>query len=71
MNYFTSELTKTRPLLDYVNVHSITASFNPTQDGWEDKKGTLTSFSSVTCTYVRISPQNLLTFSFNPFPRLV
>ena len=30
-----------------------------------------TSFSSVTSTNVRISPQNFLTFSFNPFDRLV
>ena len=30
-----------------------------------------TSFSSVTSTNVGISPQNFLTFSFNPFATLV
>ena len=30
-----------------------------------------TSFSPVTSTNVRISPKNFLTFSFNPFDRLV
>ena len=35
------------------------------------QKGPPTSFSPVTSTNVRISPQNFLTFSFNPFDRLV
>ena len=35
------------------------------------QKGPATSFSSVTSTNVGISPQNFLTFSFNPFDRLV
>ena len=35
------------------------------------QKGPPTSFSPVTYTNVRISPQNFLNFSFNPFDRLV
>ena len=35
------------------------------------QKDPLTSFSSVTSTNVGISPENFLTFSFNPFARLV
>ena len=37
----------------------------------DGKKAPPTSFSPVTSTNVRISPQNCLTFSFNPFDRLV
>ena len=46
---------------------------NPIQDG----RGTVqkgpppTCFFPATCTNVGISPQNFLTFSFNPFDRLV
>ena len=36
-----------------------------------DKKAPPTSFSPATSTNVGISPQNFLTFSFNPFDRLV
>ena len=43
-------------------------SFNPNQDGGQ--KGPPTSFSSVTSTNVIISPENFLTFSFNPFDGL-
>ena len=43
--------------------------FNPFQDGY--KKNSRSSFSPVTSTEVRISYQNFLTFSFNPFSRLV
>ena len=39
--------------------------------GGGGQKGSPTSFSPVTPTNVRISPQNFLTFSFNPFDRLV
>ena len=39
--------------------------------GGGGQKGPATSFSSVTSTNVGISPQNFLTFSFNPFDRLV
>ena len=35
------------------------------------QKGPSTSFSPVTSTNVGIRPQNFLTFSFNPFDRLV
>ena len=35
------------------------------------KKGPPTSFFPVTSTNVGISPQNFLTFSFNPFATLV
>ena len=42
------------------------ADLNPIQDG-EGQKAPPTSFSPVTSTNVRISPQNFLTFSFNPF----
>ena len=35
------------------------------------KKALPTSFSPVTSTNVGIRPQNFLTFSFNPFDRLV
>ena len=40
--------------------------FNPIQDGSEAEKGPSTSFSPVTSASVGISPQNFLTFSFNP-----
>ena len=43
-------------------------NINPIQDGGT-KKALPTSFSPVTSTNVRISPQNFLTFSFNPFDR--
>ena len=46
-----------------VNVNSI-------QDGGREKDPP-TSFSLVTSTNVGISPQNLLTFSFNPFATLI
>ena len=39
--------------------------------GGVDKKGTSTSFSPVTSTNVGIRFQNFLSFSFNPFDRLV
>ena len=38
--------------------------------GW-GQKGLPTSFSPVTSTNVRFGPQNFLTFSFNPFARVV
>ena len=46
-------------------------AFNPIQDKGGSKRGPSTSFSPVTSTNVTISPQNFLTFSFNPFDRLV
>ena len=47
--------------------------FNPIQDGGGGggQKGPPTSFSPVTSTNIGIRPQNFLTFSFNPFDRLV
>ena len=47
--------------------------FNPIRDwgGRGGKKAPPTSFSTVTSTNVGIRPQNFLTFSFNPFERLV
>ena len=42
---------------------------NPIEDGGQ--KGPPTSFPPVTSTNVRISPQNFLTFSLNPFATLV
>ena len=45
--------------------------FNPIQDAGGRQKGPPISFSSVTSTNVGISPQNFLTFSFNPFATLV
>ena len=45
-------------------------NINPIQDG-EGQKGPATSFSPVTSTNAGIIPQNFLTFSFNPFDRLV
>ena len=48
---------------------------NPIQDGrgkgGGGQKDPPTSFSPVTYTNVGIRPQNFLTFSFNPFDRLV
>ena len=38
--------------------------------GGGGKKASPTSFSPVTSTNVRVSPQDFLTFSFNPFDRL-
>ena len=46
-------------------------SFNPIQDWGGGKKAPPASFSPVTSTTVGINPQNFLTFSFNPFDRLV
>ena len=40
---------------------------NPIQEGEGVQKGPPTSFSFVTSTNVRISPQNFLTFSFITF----
>ena len=47
--------------------HVILNSINPIQDGGE---GPATSFSPVTSTKVEFDPQNVLTFSFNPFAAL-
>ena len=49
--------------------------FNPIQDGGGagggGAKRPTTSFSPVTSTNIGLSPQNFLTFSFNPFATLV
>ena len=48
---------------------------NPIQDGGRGgggrQKGPPTSFSPVTSTNVGVSPQNFLTFSFNPLATVV
>ena len=46
---------------------------NPIQDGEEggEAKSPPTSFSSITSANIGISPQNFLTFSFNPCATLV
>ena len=45
-------------------------AFNPIQDGGGAKRPPA-SFSPVTSTNVEFGPQNVLTFSFNPFATLV
>ena len=55
---------------------SASQGLNPIQDGGDGGRGGQkgpppTIFSPVTSTNVGLSPQNFLTFSFNPFPRLV
>ena len=44
---------------------------NPIQDDRGFKKVPLTSFPPVTSANIEISPQNFMTFSFNPFATLV
>ena len=52
------------------NIHN--PVFNPIQDGgWPKSPPPPTSFSSVTSGNVKISPRNILTFSFNTFATLV
>ena len=46
-------------------------SFNPIQDWGGGAKRPPTSFSPVTSTNVGISPENFLSFSFNPFVTLL
>ena len=46
-------------------------NFNSIQDGVGGQKGPPTSFSPVTSKNVGFGPQNLLTFSLNPFATLV
>ena len=49
-----------------------TSYFNPIQDWGEGGQKSLpTSFSPVTSTNVGISRQNFVTFSFNPFDKLL
>ena len=52
-----------------LNIHVI--MFSPIQDGGGVKNAPPTSFSPLASTVVEISPQNLLTFSFNLFATLV
>ena len=66
------------PVRIYVNKieNRVTFKINPIQDGWmggaqKSPPLPVTSFPPVTSTKVRISPQNFLTFSFNPFDRLL
>ena len=55
------------------SIKSFQVGFNPIQDGGGrgDKKANPISFLSVTSANVGIIPQNILTFSFNPFATLV
>ena len=46
-------------------------SFSPIEDEGGGAKRPPTSFSPVASTNVGLSPQNFLTFSFNPFAMLV
>ena len=57
----------------HIFVFNIFWAFNPIQDGGGEEcaKEPPDSFFPVTSTNVRISPQNFLTFSFNPFENLV
>ena len=60
-------------LLVIICKSSIKSVVNPIQDeeGWGWAEAPPTSFAPVTSTNIRISPQNFLTFSVNPFDRLV
>ena len=71
---FQSEITFFPAYLKGFQLPKIVSNFRvyPIQDGWEvGQKDPPTSFSPVTSTNVGISSQNVLTFSFNPFDRLV
>ena len=57
--------------VEILNFFKPELKLNPIQDGGGGQKGPFTSFSPVTFTNVGIRPQNFLTFSFNPFDRLV
>ena len=46
-------------------------TFEPIQDGGGGQKSPSARFSTASSTNVAISPQNFLTFSFNPFATLV
>ena len=63
-------IRKTLIIFFFWNKQYVYIAFNPIQDGG-GKKAPPTSFSPVTSTNVGISPKNFLTFSFNPFDRLV
>ena len=54
----------------WLSIFAYNLNVNPIQDGG-DKKALPTSFSAVTFTNIRISPQNFLTFSFNLFATLI
>ena len=61
---------KWEAILKFFNLHirhtlSISSNFNPIQDEWPKKSPT--SLSSVTSRIVGPSPQNFVTFSFDPF----
>ena len=51
----------------YFTILKVEIYINPIQDGGGEPKMPPTSFSPVTSANVGISPQNFLTFSFNPF----
>ena len=54
----------------YVTLH-LSIPLTQFKMGGGEKKGPPTSFSSVTSTNVRISPQNFLTFRFGLFATLL
>ena len=56
--------------IDHILHQIFNIYINPIQDGG-GQRSPPTSFSPVTSTNVGISPQNFLTFSFNPFATLV
>ena len=66
-------ILKPKLFLYDVKFYGILMLLNPIQDGrGRVQKGPpQTCFFPTTCTNVGISPQNFLTFSFNPFDRLV
>ena len=65
-------LTVTPSIHVYINKINNRLKFHPIWDGGGQNPPTPpTSFSSVTSANVRVSPQNFLTFSFNPFATLV
>ena len=67
-NGLLSSLVLKEPILIYPG---LMRSFNPIQDGGEQKGTPPTGFSSVTSANVTISPQNVLTFNYNLFVTLV
>ena len=69
-NHITHKVKVVLYLLNYAPKKEHAAGVNPIQDGVGAKRPP-SSFSPVTSTNVGLSPQNFLTFSFNPFATLV
>ena len=68
-----SKITVRLKVLKSIYNTTKSSMFNPIQDGREGggAKRPPTSFSPVTSTNIGISPQNILSFSFDPFDTLV